>query len=105
MNIFEQFYARYHSVKKAIKKIILDEFCKNCNYDRKYAIRLLNSPLEKKSTENLSQRGRKKIYDDAIIENVLKDIWVATNLPCSKRLKHLIPLWLPFYKNIQSQKR
>lgn len=95
---FRAIYDRYHSVKKAIKKIILDEFCKNCNYNRKYAIRLLNSPIETKSANNLSRRGRKKTYDDATIEIVLKDIWVATNLPCSKRLKHLIPIWLPFYK-------
>jgi len=96
---FRTIYDRYHSVTKAKKKIILDEFCKNCNYNRKYAIRLLNSPLETKSTNNLSRRGRKKTYDDTTIEIVLKDIWVATNLPCSKRLKHLIPIWLPFYKN------
>jgi hypothetical protein len=95
---FRAIYDRYHSASKKDKKIILDEFCKNCNYNRKYAIRLLNSPLETKSKKNLSRRGRKKIYDDAIIEIVLTNIWVATNLPCSKRLKHLIPLWLPFYK-------
>ena len=96
---FRAIYNRYHSAKKAKKKMILDEFCKNCNYNRKYAIRLLNSPLETKSTNNLSRRGRKKTYDDATIEIVLTDIWVATNLPCSKRLKYLIPIWLPFYKN------
>jgi len=95
---FQAIYDRYHSASKKEKKVILDEFCNNCNYNRKYAIRLLNSPLETKSITNLSRRGRKKIYDDAIIETVLIDIWKATNLPCSKRLKHLIPLWLPFYK-------
>lgn len=95
---FRAIYDRYHSVSKAEKKIILDEFCKNCNYNRKYAIRLLNSPLKTKSKDNLSCRGRKKTYDDAIIEKVLTDIWIATNLPCSKRFKYLIPLWLPFYK-------
>ncbi len=98
---FRAIYHRYHSASKKEKKIILDEFCNNCNYNRKYAIRLLNSPLETKSTTNLSRRGRKKIYDDAIIETVLIDIWKATNLPCSKRLKYLIPLWLPFYKKQQ----
>jgi hypothetical protein len=93
-------YDRYHSASKAVKKIILDEFCNNCTYNRKYAIRRLNSPLETISQNNLSRRGRKKIYDDVIIEKVLTDIWVVTNLPCSKRLKYLIPLWLPFYKQL-----
>jgi len=95
---FRAIYHRYHAASKQQKKLILDEFCCNCRYNRKYAIRLLNSPLEAKSITNLSRRGRKKNYDDAIIETVLTDIWRATNLPCSKRLKHLIPLWLPFYK-------
>jgi len=95
---YQAIYDRYQSASKKEKTIILDEFCNNCNYNRKYAIRLLNSPVETKSLTNLSRRGRKKIYDDAIIETVLTDIWKATNLPCSKRLKYLIPLWLPFYK-------
>lgn len=90
-------YQRYHSVSKKEKTIILDEFCKNTKYHRKYAIRLLNSPLEKISSKNLSRRGRKKIYDDAILEEVLIDIWKTTNLPCAKRLKHLIPIWLPYW--------
>jgi len=34
---------RYHSATKAQKKIILDEFCAVCGYNRKYAIRLLNA--------------------------------------------------------------
>jgi hypothetical protein len=37
------------------------------------------------------------VYDDPIISEVLRDIWVATNLPCSKRLTALLPQWLPFY--------
>jgi hypothetical protein len=28
---------------------------------------------------------------------VLRRIWIALNLPCSKRLKAALPLWLPFY--------
>ena len=90
-------YDRYHSATRKEKTVILDEFCKNTNYNRKYVIRLLNSSLENISVKNFSRRGRKKVYDDAIIEQVLIDIWKATNLPCAKRLKHLIPIWLPYY--------
>ncbi|HEX9975380.1 MAG TPA: integrase, partial [bacterium] len=46
----------------------------------------------------LSQRGRKKQYRDPVLLDVLRDLWVATNLPCSKRLKAIIPLWLPYYE-------
>ncbi len=45
---FQAIYHRYNSTSKKEKKIILDEFCSNCNYNRKYAIRLSNSPLESK---------------------------------------------------------
>ena len=34
---------RYKYATRAQKKNILDEFCTNCGYNRKYAIRLLNS--------------------------------------------------------------
>ncbi len=88
---------RYKYASKAQKKTILDEFCANCGYNRKYAIRLINSKPEPEISKNLSKRGRKKVYDDPLIAEVLRDLWVATNLPCSKRLKAIIPLWLPDY--------
>jgi len=45
-----------------------------------------------------------KPNDHPMIVNVLWDLWVTTNLPCSKRLKAIIPLWLPrFNKYILSE--
>lgn len=36
---------------------------------------------------------------------MLTELWIKTNLPCAKRLKYIIPLWLPFYdKFIVSEK-
>jgi len=96
--ILEAIRIRYKDSARKIKTQLLNEFCSLCGYNRKYAIRLLNSSASVKSVENLSKRGRKKVYDDPIILVVLRDIWVATNLPCSKRLKSIIKLWLPFYK-------
>jgi len=89
---------RYQIVSKSDKKKILDEFCITCGYNRKYAIRILNSTKPVNSPENLSKRGRKKIYQEVLISTVLIDIWKITNLPCSKRLKVILPLWLPFYE-------
>jgi len=66
-----------------------------CNYNRKYAIRLINSKFP--TNKNAAKRGRKKHYADPMIKKILGDIWVATNLPCSKRLKAILPLWLPHY--------
>ena len=88
---------RYKYATRAQKKNILDEFCNTCGYNRKYAIRLLNSKNESRP-KKVSKRGRKTLYHDPLIAQVLTDIWVATNLACAKRLKAMIPLFLPHYK-------
>jgi hypothetical protein len=37
------------------------------------------------------------------LKDVLKAIWLAANLPCSKRLKACIPIWLPAYQQRNGQ--
>ena len=39
---------------------------------------------------NLSKRGRKKEYNHPVILEVIRYLWIRTNLPCSKRLKEII---------------
>jgi hypothetical protein len=92
---------RYPNATKQEKKIILDEFCSNCSYNRKYAIRLINSKNNSKSVSKTP--GRKKRYDDPQIFNFLKKLWISTNLICAKRLKAIIPLWLPYYSGELNQ--
>jgi len=84
---------RYFSVSKAKKSLILDEFCRVCNYNRKYAVRLIS----KKQQKHNRRKGKPKKYYGTTIIAFLKDIWVLTNLACSKRLKAAILLWLPYY--------
>jgi len=99
MEILLSIKARYRSAPKKEKKIILNEFCTLCDYSRKYAIRVLNhSSPRPKCSYKLSKRGRKKKYKHPMIYTVLRDLWVTTNLPCSRRLKSIIPLWLPHYR-------
>jgi len=86
---------RYRDSDKKTKSHVLDEFCEVCGYNRKYAIRKLNTSKSKNRRKRL---GRPKHYKDPILLFVLYDLWVAQNLPCSKRLKASIPRWLPFYK-------
>ncbi len=80
---------------KLDKKFILDEFCNVCHYNRKYAIRLLN---RKKNFPLKKRTGRKPLYDSVKFITSLKRIWFASDQMCSKRLKAVIPLWIPFYK-------
>ena len=89
--------SRYHQATKRQKQAILDEFCTLCGYNRKYAIRLLNSKSPPQKSTNTSKRGRKRLYHHPLILEVLTDIWIATNLSCGKRLKAIIALWLPHY--------
>lgn len=88
---------RYKLATRSEKQFILDEFCTICQYNRKYAIRLLNKSSLTNNKSNLSKRGRKKQYSHPMILEVIREIWIKTNLPCSKRLKAILPLWLPFY--------
>jgi len=92
----------YQVATKAQKKGILDHVCAVCDYNRKYATRLLN---QTRKARKKKKPGRKKYYHDPELIEVLTDLWVKTNLPCAKRLKYIIPLWLPFYdKFIISEK-
>jgi len=86
---------RYPNATIEEKTMILDEFCSNCGYNRKYAIRVINSKEKPKTIWN--KPGRKRKYDDPQIFNFLKKLWIATNLICSKRPKAIIPLWIEYY--------
>jgi hypothetical protein len=89
---------RYRRAGRKYKKIILDEFCGICGHHRKHAIRLLNAQNHKCN----DRRGRPADYGKKEHE-VLERIWLAGNRPCSRRLKAMIPIWLPFYEQQYNQ--
>ncbi len=93
----EAIYLRYKNASRRGKTAILDEFCTTCGYHRKHAIRLLRR-FKRFTKPKPKRRGRPCIYNRDIILKPLKKIWLASNLPCSKRLKAIIPLWLPGYQ-------
>ena len=84
---------RYSSATKNEKSLILDEFCTVCSFNRKYAIRLVRT----KEQSQYKRKGRPNKYYSSAIISFLKDLWIVTNLACSKRLKAAIALWLPYY--------
>lgn len=88
---------RYQEADKSEKKKILDEFCEVCRYNRKYAIRVLNKETLIMRPES-RKPGRRRKYDNPEIKEFLITTWKSSNQPCSKRLKAIIPLWLPYYK-------
>ena len=87
----EAIYLRYKSASLKQKSVILDEFCATSGYHRKHAIRLLRNYKRFTKTKS-KKRGRKPLYRKDAILKPLKRIWLTANLPCSKRLKAILPL-------------
>lgn len=92
---------RYSNSTKPEKQIILNEFCKVCGLNRKYAIRLINRKSE--TSKKAKKTGRPKKYNHPEILTFLKHLWISSNLVCSKRLKVMIAFWLPFYDHTLSE--
>jgi hypothetical protein len=96
MEYLETIYLRYKRAHRKEKTLILNEFSNNCKYHRKHAIRLLNN-FKRFTKPKPKKRGKPSAYNKTSIVGPLKRIWLAANLPCSKRLKVILPLWLPSY--------
>lgn len=75
----------YHEASYSAKKQLLDGFIAATGYDRKYAIKLLN-----KAKPPTKRQKRKREFDDAFVI-VLKELWIASNRICSKRLVPFLP--------------
>lgn len=86
-------YIRYHQANKITKKSILDEYCAICNYNRKYAIRLLQKPLNPPKAKT----GPKPTYNPERLLKHLKALWFAADQPCASKLKAIIPKWIKYY--------
>jgi len=88
-------HGRYQRAGRPHKSRILDEFCLNCGYHRKAALRLLLRPV---GSGKPKRSGPKLIYDPAVVLPVLKVIWLASDQLCSKLLKAALPPWLEHYE-------
>jgi hypothetical protein len=95
----EEIILRYQRADRTEKRKILDEFCEVCRYNRKYAIRKLNKIQTDIELKN-KKPGKRPKYNKPEIREFLITTWKAANQPCSKRLKAVIPLWLPFYAEL-----
>jgi hypothetical protein len=93
----ESIRARYLHGSKKVKQLVLNEFCEVCGYNRKYAIRLLNARANAHAGQGKARAGRPAKYHQRELKDALVVLWKAGNLPCGKRLKAMIPLWLPCY--------
>ncbi len=83
----QELRSRYFKASKEAKGKMLDEFTQVAGLHRKTAIRLLN----RRSNLRLNRkRGRAREYGTGVAAT-LKQIWEASDLLCSKRLKPFMP--------------
>jgi hypothetical protein len=95
---FEALHKRYKGASRKEKTVIIDECCAICGYHRKHAIRRLKG-YKRFTKPKSKKRGKPVVYNKDAIIKPLKQIWLTANLPCSKRLKAILPLWLPKYND------
>jgi hypothetical protein len=89
-------YPRYQRAGCAEKQRILDEFCATCEYNRKYAIRMLNGPPP--AERRTRKRRRRGVTYGSRAISILRAVWEAADYPWSVRLKALLPEWMPWIR-------
>lgn len=89
----EKIRGRYGRAGRKHKSRILEEFCANCGYHRKHAVRLLRGLV----TRTLERPGPKPEYGPELL-TPLKEVWLASDQLCSKRLRVALPDWVPYLK-------
>lgn len=77
---------RYLKVDKKDKSKILDEFCSNTGFDRKYAITILSARHEYDRVEKYGRKKRKIIYGSDVMLPII-EIWELLEYPCGARLQ------------------
>jgi hypothetical protein len=81
------------------KTQLIDQAVELFGYHRKAAIRVLRAKPKQPTVENApAVIGRPKEYSPAVLLPVLKPIWFASYQPCGRRLRALLPEWLPAYE-------
>jgi hypothetical protein len=85
---------RYARRDREGKGLMLDELCEDFGFERKYAIRLLRGGVP--APHGRPRPGPERQYES--IEPVIREIWLAAEQPCGKRLAPALALWLPHYE-------
>jgi hypothetical protein len=96
---------RYIKASRTEKQALLDEFCKNTQYNRDYAASLLRAKAragtdnQQKSTERGKKSGRPSRYDAETVRILVK-LWKMFDRLCGKRLVVFIRSGLPTIRSV-----
>jgi len=91
--------SRYARRSREAKSGMLDELCEDYGYERKYAIKLLGGGLP--VAHGGMRPGPERQY--AVVEPVVRQIWLTAEQPCGKRLAPILRQWLPYYEGRYGQ--
>lgn len=91
----EKWRWRYLGRGKEGKSRLLDEFCQQYEFERKYAIKLLGGSAARVEPSP-PRPGPEPKYEP--VTEVVTTIWRGAEQLCGKRLVRALPLWLPFYE-------
>ena len=91
----ERLRGRYEQRNREGKGRLLDEFCEQYGYGRKYAIKLLGVGPGAQTAKH-SPPGPEPKYE--AVSEVITQVWKAAEQLCGKRLVRALPLWLPHYE-------
>jgi hypothetical protein len=94
---FREIFGRYRGGSRQEKGKILEEFCRVCGYNRKYAIRKL-SGLPPGRKPRVRRRGVRGPHYGSQVISILRGVWEAAGYPWSVRLKAMVPLWMPWIR-------
>ena len=76
---------KYLKSNKKEKGKILDEYCRNTEQERKYAIKKFKYKVKLRES-----RKQRKEYYDGYVKIALINIWKIFDYPCGQRLKPLL---------------
>ena len=80
---------RYLKADKKGKSKILDEFCSNTGFNRKYTIAILQANYEYNKATKYGRKPRKKVYKSDVMLSIIK-IWELLEYPCGVRLESVL---------------
>ena len=80
---------RYLKASKEEKGDILNEFCANAGYARKYAIKILAAGFDHNRIARVGRKRRRKKYDSAAMQAIML-IWKTLDFPCGTRLQPML---------------
>lgn len=87
--LLDEVKSRYLKADKREKGVMLDEFCKNTGYHRKYATNILQAGYDYHRVRREGRKKRKKKYESATLLTVIK-IWEFLEYPCGLRLQPVL---------------